>query len=563
MKKFLALVLAAIMILSIIPMAAAESTDSVGVFEADGYTYGEKFWSDEPVTYTIFFSDASWYPMVDTWKTEGVFEQIRKATNVTLDLISYDSNDYTTQVGLDLGTDRCAYIIPKIYDESGFVDGGAILPVSDYVEYMPNFTWFYNTYNLKADVDTILRADNKFYRLPGMHEAALQDYTLMVRDDIFATTGYDVKELENTCTSDDCCDILIGVKKYMVAQGMCAEDAYIWSDLWCGQSGQGSGGYLCKLVGNSYDVASGWAVGNGLRFDFDKDEWYLSSTSENFKKFVTVMHRFVAEGILDPETFVQDDSVANDKFYTGKSVVQGFNRSQLVTWMTGLNEGLGEGNYSVYITVYPAGTNNYVAENTRLENGVCISKGALEDLGEEGFIKMMRFVDWMFYSDAGYILTKWGPEGETWEYVEEDGMKIKKLLPGFKCGGLGIAGSDDDVDIRLKWGYACGNYFYAHSNALRGDNLPAVVQDYDARYAAYRDQMPLSPATVLTPEEIESTSLIQADLIANINAWTIQFITGQKDIEADWDAYVQSCEEYEAEELVKTYNEAYARTKGE
>jgi putative aldouronate transport system substrate-binding protein len=174
---------------------------------------------------------------------------------------------------------------------------------------------------------------------------------------------------------------------------------------------------------------------------------------------------------------------------------------------------------------------------------------------------MMRFVDWLFYSDEGYILTKWGPEGETWEYVEENGMKIKKLLPGFKCGGLGIAGSDDDVDIRLKWGYGGGNYFYAHSNALRGDNLPAIVQDYDARYAAYRDQAPLSPATVLTPEEIESTSLIQADLIANINAWTIQFITGQKDIEADWDEYVKSCDEYEAEELVNTYNEAYKRSK--
>ena len=173
----------------------------------------------------------------------------------------------------------------------------------------------------------------------------------------------------------------------------------------------------------------------------------------------------------------------------------------------------------------------------------------------------MRFVDWLFYSDQGYTLTKWGPEGETWEYVEENGMKVKKLLPGFKCGGLGISGSDEDVDIRLKWGYGGGNYFYAHANALRGDNLPAVVQDYDARYAEYRDQMPLSPATVLTSEEIESASLIQADLIANINAWTIQFITGQKDISADWDAYVQSCEEYEASTLVDIYNTAYARSK--
>ena len=46
MKKVLALILAAIMIAAIIPMAAAESTDSVGIFEADGYTSFEDFYRE-------------------------------------------------------------------------------------------------------------------------------------------------------------------------------------------------------------------------------------------------------------------------------------------------------------------------------------------------------------------------------------------------------------------------------------------------------------------------------------------------------------------------------------
>ena len=39
--------------------------------EAVGYTFGEEktFHSDNPVTYSISFSDASWYAMQDTWKT--------------------------------------------------------------------------------------------------------------------------------------------------------------------------------------------------------------------------------------------------------------------------------------------------------------------------------------------------------------------------------------------------------------------------------------------------------------------------------------------------------------
>ena len=46
------------------------------------YTYGlgKTFHADQPVTYTMFFSDASWYPMVDTWKTEGIFKKIEEIT---------------------------------------------------------------------------------------------------------------------------------------------------------------------------------------------------------------------------------------------------------------------------------------------------------------------------------------------------------------------------------------------------------------------------------------------------------------------------------------------------
>ena len=119
------------------------------------YGYGVTFHADEPVTYTMFFSDASWYPMVDTWKTEGVFKQIQDRTNVTLDIKSYDSGDYMENITLDINAGNAAYIIPKIYDDSAFVDGGAIVPISDYVQYMPYFTEFYNTYNLAGDIQTI------------------------------------------------------------------------------------------------------------------------------------------------------------------------------------------------------------------------------------------------------------------------------------------------------------------------------------------------------------------------------------------------------------------------
>ena len=399
---------------------------------ASGYTFGEEvtFHSEKPVTYSISFSDASWYAMQDTWKTEGIFKDIEDVTNVHLDITSYDSGDYGQKVNLAINSGKPTYIIPKIYDENQYVSGGGVVAVSDYVKYMPNFLAFVKNYNMEPDLATITQSDGKFYRLPGMHQAALQDYTIMVRDDIFTAAGYNVRELEKNWTWESLHDVLVGVKKYMVSKGMCKESDYIWSDLWCGESGKGQGGNLLKLMGASYNVLSGWAIegsNGGIKFDSKKKQFYSSSVSDDFKKFITVANSFVKDGLLDPETFTQSDDVAHNKFYSGKTVIMSTNRSQMANDIAGVKKILGD-KASCYVTAYPSGTNKNLAETSRLECGVMISQRALDELGEKEFIKLMRFVDWMFYSKEAYTLCKWGPEGKTWEWgTAANGAKIKKL----------------------------------------------------------------------------------------------------------------------------------------
>lgn len=589
MKKLIYILLAVFMITSLsactsaaetsaptdAPVTDAPATDApateevvVETEEPLGYQFGlnETFYSEEPVTYTMYFSDASWYPMVDTWITEGLWEKIRERTNVTLDTTAYDSGDYTNKITLEINAGDAAYIIPKVYDETAFVAGGAIVPVSDYVQYMPNYMDFVEKYDMEPDLATIVRDDGKYYRLPGMHEAPYQDYTLAVRNDIFKAAGYDVAALEEDWTWDDLYDVLVDVKAYMVEEGMISESDYIWSDLWCGtESGQNSGGNLLHIVGKSYGVKAGWGRSNSMVFDPETDLWSSGSISDNYKQFVTVMNKFVEGGILDPETFTQEDATATNKFYNGETAIISYSKAQQVPYKEGLDLGVGEGNYELYVLVAPKGTNNYIAEGARLENGVMVSQNALDDLGEDGFIKMLRFIDWLWYSDEAYTLFKWGVEGETFEYVTdpESGIEIKQLLPGFKDGGLGIGGEEDDLDIRLQWGYSGGNFWYAHANALRDDNLSPVLQDYSTRVLAYRDLRPLEPPVVTTEDENEMLTLWQTGIIDTINTWTLRFITGERDVDADWDAYIAELEGANLSQYTEMYNEAYQRTKSQ
>lgn len=565
-KRIICALLAVVMLIGIVGCAKTEpeatptttAAPTTAPVEELDYTFGvnQAFHSETPVTYSIYFSDASWYPMVDTWKTEGIFKKIADITNVTLDLTSYDSGDYTNKITLDINSGSAKYIIPKVYDESAFVDGGAVVAVSDYAQYMPNYSAFIEEFKLQPDLNTIVRADGKYYRLPGLHESPRQDYTLMVRKDLFDAAGIDVTAIEKDWTWNDLYDALVKVKDYMVSQGTIKATDYIWSDLWAGtESGQNSGGNLLKLMGATYNVKSGWAVGNTMTYDEAKDEWYCSSISDDYKEFITMVNKFVKGGILDPETFTQDDTTAHNKFYNGTTAIMSTNESQFATDVAGLATGIGEGKGECYMVVIPKGNCEYTSESTRLENGVMISKNALDELGEDEFIKMMRFVDWLFYSDDAYTLTKWGVEGETYKVV--DGFK--ELLPGMKCGGLGITGPDEDLDIRLQWGYAGGNYFYGHRTALRDDHLIPAIQDKAKRYNEYRKIKALEPAVVTNEDENEMLALWQTSLVDTVNTWTLQFAVGQKDITADWDAYVAACNASNLQNYLDTYNAAYKR----
>jgi len=524
------------------------------------YTFGKDvtFHADEPVTYTMFFSDASWYAMQDTWKTEGIFKKIEELTNVKLDIKSYDSNDYMDNITLDINADNAAYIIPKIYNDAAFVDGGAIVPISDYVEYMPNFIDFYNTYDLSKDMQTITKSNGKYYKLPGMKEKALLNYSFIIRKDIWDAAGVDYVNAQKTWKWPEFIEALKKVKEYMVSQKMIKKDDYIWSDLWCGnESGQGNGGNLLKMIGASYDVNAGWNIGNGMRYNREQDKFVFSPTTDNYKEFLKTANTLVEEKLLDPETFTQDDATATAQYYNGKTAIMSVNQGQYASFEDNMRKQLGEGNFENYVLTVPMGSTDVTVEAPeRLESGVMISKKALDELGEDGFIQMLRFVDWLFYSHEAYDLTKWGVEGEHYE-VGADGKKT--LKEGFCCSGLGFGQNADEslTDIRLKWGYAGGNFWYGGTIAEMTDNLIPPVYDYVQRDLEYRVTVSCPPGIAPTPDQHEQINLIATPLISNVNTWTLKFVTGQEDIDAKWDEYVNSCTELNSQGLVDIYAGLY------
>ena len=533
-----------------------------------GYTYGATFKSDEPLTYTIMFNDNDAYPIKDSWKTDGIFKTITDITNVSLDLNEVNNASYGEKVGLLINAGTAPYIIPKMYGDAQYVNGGGIVAVSDWVQYMPNYTGMIDKYDLQADVDLNRQADGKYYRLEGLKETALQDYSLLIRKDLFDAAGYDVTELEKTWTWEDFAEVLKGVKDYMVSQGMIGANDYIWSDRWCGAtSGYGTGGYLLRLMAHSYGIECTWSAGNltynaDLYYDEAADEFKMSAGTDEFKQMLKVVQGMVKDGILDPETWTQDDTVADSKFYTGKTALIGTNRSMLVPQDEAVAEQLGAGNYELYEILLPMGTTSYQDDNSRKECGVCISSSALNDMSESEFIRLMRFVDWLFYSDEALTMTKWGVEGETYT-VDADGNY--SLTPGYYCGGLTIPQtSDDQVDMRIELGYAGGNYMYSGSRELLASAFSPELRDFYDRMAEYRTLRPQAPAVPLDEDDSEMANMWGAGFKTELETWILRFCMNQdgyQDIDAKWDEFQAALQGQNAQNIIDMYNNAYQASK--
>ena len=530
-----------------------------------GYTYGTTFKSDEPISFSVMFNDNDAYPFKDSWETDGIFKAITDRTNVHMDLTKVNNASYNDRITLDISSGTAPDIIPKMYSDAQFQTGGGIVAVSDWVQYMPNYTKMIEDYDLQPTVDQNRAADGKYYRLVGLKEVALQDYSLLIRDDLFKAAGYDVRELEDDWTWEEFAEVLKGVKAYMVSQGIIDESDYIWSDRWCGAtSGYSTGGYLLNIMARSYGVYSTWNAGGltnfaDMYFDADADEFKISAFSDEYKQMMTVIQGMVKDGLLDPETWTQEDTTADNKFYRGETAVIGTTRSSVVPQEQGVAEQLGEGNFELYEVVLPMGTTSYQAERERSECGVCISSSALKNMSEAEFIRMMRFVDWLFYSKEAWTLVKWGVEGETYT-VDANG--IYSLTPGYFCAGLGIAQtSDDQVDMRLELGYAGGNYMYAGDQEILTSAFSPELQDFYDRMSKYRTIAPVEPHVALSELDNEQMNLWAANFKDALEQCNLRFCMNQADVDSSWDTFIAELQSKNAQDMLDMFNKYYKESK--
>lgn len=523
---------------AVLSLSLAACSNGLGGKEAEiqnkgameSYAVGDTFKATEPFNLSILYSDQPLYPYKKDWL---LFSKITEMTGVTLDPVIVPMSDYTQKRSLLISSGDAPLVIPKTYpgEESAFVSSSAILPVSDYIDLMPNFKDKVEKWGLEDELEGLRQEDGKYYVLPGLHEEIWPDYTLIVRTDILEKHNLAIPK-----TWDELHTVLKKLKEEY-------PDSTPFSDRFKFNS-------TLNIAATGFGTKGGWGFGNGLTYKEDQDQFVYTAATQEYKDMLSYFHELVAEGLLDKESFTQDDDQAIQKFINGKSFVINGNSQTVVLHRQDLNKTLGEGKFSVAKITVPGGPAGQLMSGGRLENGVMISAKAKQS---ENFEAILQFIDWLYYSDEGQEFTKWGVEGET--YTKENG--VRKLTDDINFNGLNPKGTKD---LRIDYGFSGGVFAYGGTTDLLHSMFSEEELTFQNDMKETKEVLPAEPPIPYSMEERERVTLLSTPLKDYSDQNTLKFILGDRDL-SEFDAFVKELESQGLTQYLELANTTYKKYK--
>lgn len=500
------------------------------------FKLGDTFKATEPVSFSLLYRDHPNYPVKDDWL---FFEELEKNQNVTFERVNVPLSDWNDRRALLIAAGDAPEMIPSTYiaDAEQYTAGGALLPIGDYLEYLPNFQDKIDKWGLQSDLEELAyQGDGKLYVLPGLHEVPKPQYSIVVRDDLWQAAGI----TEDPATWDEFKEQL------QIVKDANPDLTYPYTERW---SLNGPLEATMSAAAPNFGTSAGWGYGQGVTYDEDEQKYVYTGATDEYKSLVEYFASLVADGLLDPESVSQDDDTALAKFTSGQAAAIGGNDQEIVNYRRTMEEA-GMTDAVLRLIVVPEGpAGSYLPAGGQFESGIAFSSEAAE---QEDFVAMLQFVDWLYFSDEGLEFSKWGVEGVTYEKGEDgtrtlaEDIDINALNPGAP------------KLLNADYGFHNGVFMPAHGST--SDLVQSMLRDEVKEWLTKmneKDILPVPPAIRLDEIQKEQASLLATPLQDRTNQNTAAFILGQRSLD-EWDQHVAELEASNMQQYVDLMNEATA-----
>lgn len=420
-----------------------------------------------------------------------------------------------------------------LLSESDILNDGMIeglyIPIEEYIEqYSPKMQEILEIPGVRQ---TMTLPDGHIYTIPYVIEEPLVTYIPWINTEWLERVG-----MEMPTTTEELREVLRAFKAEDANGNGDANDEIPFS-------GDPNNQPLPRLAG--WFGVNAHSSGANPYYSMVDDKIVFQANTENFKEFVKYFASLYAEGLIDPELFTQDRALWSAKgkqdLY-GVSVAYGpgdFWDTDVVT------------NRTPYDPM-PVLTSDYTDKPVyrRASYGVTTfrTQVAITDKAEDPGL-IIQWFDNVFDLDNsvqiqnglfGVKLEKLG-EGEYRRLDEallteeerkanEWGNMFTQSLPKYLPVGLKIA-------------------------PIEGQEEKYSPNDHaDEVYEAYLDEM--IPRAWLTAEQSERAATLQTDIKNYVDQKLAEWVSGEKDIEAEWDGYVEQLDKLGLEELTQIKQDA-------
>ena len=296
---------------------------------------------------------------------------------------------------------------------------------------------------------------------------------------------------------------------------------------------------------------------------------YLGETTEAYKDYLRYMNKLWDEELLDHEFFTEEEAQHETKVISDRLGMGGM-------WAPFLSA-KEEIDYDANWYWTGAFTSEYRPTPTIVKAAdITAQPWVFVSAKTEHAKEIIRLIDF-FYTQEGQVAGNNGFEGVDfdYEYMDIPGLEEYKTYVQYCPDGYPSA----DVFRNIK-AVICNGFYFVKSFV----DTPSYVvlhattdEQYDAllpsmgwmvqlvRYGVNRDGVQIVnafPALIYNAEEAAEITQLKTDINNYLGNMHAQFITGQADIDADWDAFIAQLDEMGLQRLLEIEQAAYDRLMG-
>ncbi len=498
---------------------------------------------------------------VEDYETNLMTVEAEEALGLDIEFMVIPSADYSTKLNLMINSGETLPDIMVGPNVLAWSSDGVIIPLDEYYEkpeLCPNITRFIEEEGVDV-VSLIRQVDGHVYGNPWYSGAVGGVWEkLWVYEPWLKAIGKDVpqttEEFYEVCKLIAATDLNGNGKKDEIA--LLGASSNPSNRKW-------TYGWFAMLMSPyvyAYDTRYLVADNGNLKFAFETEEW---------KEGLKYIKKFFDDGLIPAEALLYNEDQVDALNYAEEQVVFSFVNNQY----RGSNLERGDGFVAITALEGPSGLKQSSYMINSAGTGAAISADCKNP--EAAFILLD------YWSGEKYgIMQRFGEEGVNWDYWENARVEDRSA---YRTNASGYDFSIYTYDDAGYWrGETPQNASFMQTGfLLRADDIvggwakekdagtPELVLSLSIetkRYAAEAEALTLQPEEaverlLLSVDEEKNIGESWTDLLGYVEEMKAAFLTGEKDIDAEWDGYLSELKAIGSEEILKVYQTGYDRTK--